>query len=85
LSVIVSLLSNLCSWPHPLHVLPIGGQNGAGLQRKGVKPAPCVNVFIGVDPVGPGFIPLGVFSFLIFFFTFNRPGGNKIETGQVIH
>jgi len=55
------------------------------LQRKGVKPAPCVNVFIGVDHAAPAFIPQGVVSSHFSFFTSNGPGGNKIEAGQVVH
>jgi hypothetical protein len=60
-------------------------KEGAGLQRKGGKPAPCVNVFMVVDTAGLGFIPLGVLSSQFSFFTLNHSGGNKIETGQVIH
>ena len=60
-------------------------EDGASLQRKGGKPAPCVNVFMVVDTAGLGFIPLGMLSSQFSFFTLNHPGGNKIETGQVIH
>jgi hypothetical protein len=59
-------------------------EDGASLQRKGGKPAPCVNVFIVVDLAGPVFIPPTPLFCFIFFFPFNRPGGNKIEAGQVI-
>src|ERR1700675_3537241 len=65
-----SLLSSSISVPdcNPLHVPPLGEENGAVLQRKGVKPAPCVNVFIGVDPTGQGFIPPShIFLLCIFF------------------
>ena len=60
-------------------------ENGASLQRKGGKPAPCVNVFMGVDPALTGFIPPQAAFFQKFFFTFIRSDGNKIEAGQVIH
>ena len=60
-------------------------ENGASLQRKGGKPAPCVNVFVVVDPALPGFIPPQAAFFQKFFFTFIRPGGNKIEVAWVIH
>ena len=60
-------------------------EDGASLQRKGGKPAPCVNVFMVVDPAGPVSIPGRPLSSKKFFFTFIRPGGNKIEAGLVIH
>jgi len=44
-----------------------------------------VNVFMVVDPGGPGFIPPQAAFCQKFFFTFIRPGGNKIEAAQVIH
>jgi hypothetical protein len=59
-------------------------EDGASLQRKGGKPAPCVNVFMGVDLAPPAFIPRQATLLQKFFFTFIRPGGNKIEAGQVI-
>jgi len=43
-----------------------------------------VNVFMVVDPAPPAFIPCRAISSRQFFFTFIRPGGNKIEAGQVI-
>ena len=45
----------------------------------------CVNVFVVVDPSPPAFIPPEAAFFQKFFFTFIRPGGNKIEAAQVIH
>jgi hypothetical protein len=38
-----------------------------------------------VDPAPPAFIPRQAAFFQKFFFTFIRPGGNKIEAAQVIH
>jgi len=43
-----------------------------------------VNVFMVVDPAQPGFIPGRLIFLQKFFFTFNPPGGNKIEAGKVI-
>jgi len=37
-----------------------------------------------VDPALPGFIPRQPTFLQKFFFTFNPPGGNKIEAGKVI-
>src|SRR5580704_4760287 len=68
LPLIASLLLNLCLSLQSLSRSARQRKDGAGLQRKGVKPAPCVNVFIGVDPARPGFIPEGVFSSYFFFF-----------------
>jgi RNA polymerase sigma-70 factor, ECF subfamily len=55
-----------------------------GLTEKGGKPAPCVDVFIVVDPAGPAFIPPRPVSLPYFFFPFKHFGGNKIEAGKVI-
>ncbi|HXH67338.1 MAG TPA: hypothetical protein VNI81_09060, partial [Candidatus Limnocylindrales bacterium] len=67
----------------PLTFRPSWGK-WRGPAEKGGKPAPRVNVFMGVDPPGQAFIPgLPVFA-KKFFFTFIGLAGNKIEAGWVI-
>jgi hypothetical protein len=39
---------------------------------------------MGVDPGRLAFIPLSLIFFNFFFFTFDPPGRNKIETARVI-
>src|SRR5882724_8415805 len=77
LSVIASLLSNLCWWPHHLHVLPAKRRKARAYRERGQARAVCERVH-GGRHCREGFYSLSRYFIQNIFSTFIHPGGNKI-------